>query len=62
MNDEIINKPKNLILMNFSKNKKKIILFVITAILIIFVLIIFNEYKKKQFIEISEKYNKAKIL
>ena len=27
-----------------------------------FYLIIFNEYKKKQIIEISEKYNNAKIL
>ena len=62
MSDEIINKPKFNFNEFFNKNKKKLVLIVITAILIVFALIIFNEFKKKQFIEISEKYNSAKIL
>ena len=62
MSDEIINKPKFNFSEFFNKNKKKLILIVVTAILIVFALIIFNEFKKKQFIEISEKYNSAKIL
>ncbi len=61
MSDEIINKPKFNLNEFFNKNKKKLILIVITTIFIIFALIIFNEFKKKQLIEISEKYNSAKI-
>ena len=62
MSDEITNKPRFSFNEFFNKNKKKLILIVLTVILVIFALIIFNEYKKKQFIEISEKYNSAKIL
>ena len=62
MSDEIINKPKFNFSEFFNKNKKKLVLIVVAAILIVFALIIFNEFKKKQFIEISEKYNSAKIL
>ena len=62
MNDETVNKSRFSFNEFFNRNKKKLILFVITVILIIFALIIFNEYKKKQSVEISEKYNSAKIL
>jgi len=62
MSDEIVNKPKFNFNEFFNKNKKKLILIVIILIFIIFTLIIFNEYKKKQFVEISERYNSAKIL
>ena len=62
MNDETVNKSRFSFNEFFNRNKKKLILFVITVLLIIFALIIFNEYKKKQSVEISEKYNSAKIL
>ena len=62
MNDEIINKPKFDFNEFFNKNKKKLILFVVTVITIIFIFIVVNELKKKQSVEISEKFNSAKIL
>tara|TARA_B100000575_G_scaffold218768_1_gene179290 strand:+ start:840 stop:1406 length:567 start_codon:yes stop_codon:yes gene_type:complete len=62
MSDETINKPKFNFNEFFNNNKKKLIISVILVIFIIFSIIIFNEYEKKQFIEISEKYNSAKIL
>ena len=62
MSDEIINKPEFNLNEFFNKNKKKLFLIIIILIFIFFALIIFNEYKKKQFVEISEKYNSAKIL
>lgn len=62
MSDEIINKSKFNFNEFFSKNKKKLVFIVITLISIIFALLIINEFKKKQFVEISEKYNSAKIL
>ncbi len=61
MSDETVNKPKFSFNEFFNKNKKKLILIVITLLFIIFALIIFNEYKKKQLGIISEKYNSAKI-
>ena len=44
MSDEIINKSKFNFSEFFNKNKKKLVLIVITAILIVFTLIIFNEF------------------
>ena len=51
MSDEIINKPKFNFNEFFNKNKKKLVLIVITAILIVFALIIFNEFKKKNLLK-----------
>ncbi len=62
MNEEIINDPKFSFKDFFLKNKKKIISLIVIIIFGIFSIIIFNEYKKKQNIDISEKYNNAKVL
>ncbi len=62
MNDEIINKPK-FNFNNFCKeNKSKIISIVVLIVLFIIIFIIVLDHKKNRNIEISEQYNKAKIL
>ncbi len=62
MDDEIIKKPKLNFSEYFKNNKTKFYLILTLLVVSIFGLIIFNEYKKKQNVDISEKYNKAKIL
>ncbi len=62
MSDEIINKTKFNLNEFFNKNKKSLILILITIILLVIALIMTNEYKKQKYIEISVKYNSAKIL
>ncbi len=62
MEKEIENKPNLNFKEYFSRNKKKIFGIVFCIILIVFVIIIMNELKKKQNIEISKNYNTAKIL
>tara|TARA_B100001057_G_scaffold430643_1_gene457500 strand:+ start:836 stop:1399 length:564 start_codon:yes stop_codon:yes gene_type:complete len=62
MDEEIINKPKFSFNDFFKKNKFKILLFISFVIISIFLIIGFNEYKKRKNVDISEKYNKAKIL
>tara|TARA_B100000963_G_scaffold354013_1_gene369748 strand:+ start:555 stop:1118 length:564 start_codon:yes stop_codon:yes gene_type:complete len=62
MSDEIINKSKFSLNEFFSRNKKSLITFVLTIILLVIALIITNEYKKQKYIETSIKYNNAKIL
>ena len=61
MSDEIVNKPKFNLNEFFNKNKKSLIVSVIIIVFLVFALIITNEYKKQKYIEISEKYNSAKI-
>ena len=56
------NKPNLNFKEYFSRNKKKIFGIVFCIILMVFVIIIMNELKKKQNIEISKNYNTAKIL
>lgn len=62
MSDEIVNKPKFNLNQFFNKNKKSLIVTVIIIVFLVFALIITNEYKKQKYIEISVKYNSAKIL
>ena len=62
MSDEIINKSKFNLNEFFNKNKKSLIVILITIILLVIALIITDEYKKQKYIEISVKYNSAKIL
>ena len=62
MSDEILNKPNFNLNEFFNKNKKSLIVIVITIIFLVIALIITNEYKKQEYTEISEKYNSAKIL
>ena len=62
MEEEIIAKPK----LNFKdilkKNKIKFFSIIVLIIISIIGFIILSEYKTKDNIDISEKYNKAKIL
>ena len=62
MNDQITEKPKFNFNEFFNKNKIKIICTITIIISLIFFLIIFDAYKKKQNLDISEQFNKAKIL
>ena len=62
MSEEIENKPKFNFNNFFKQNKFKILTVVVFAIFSVFIIIIIDEYKKKQNIDISEKYNRAKIL
>ena len=62
MDEEIINKPKFNFTTFIKQNKIKLILTTIIIILSILAFFIIGEFKNKKIIEISEKYNKAKIL
>ena len=62
MDEEIVNKPKFQLSEFLKKNKSKIIIFIILIFVLILTAIIFNEYRNKKNINISIKYNKAKIL
>ena len=62
MDEEIINKRKFNFSDFFKKNKFKIFSTIALIIVTIFILIILNEYQKKRNIDISEKFNTAKIL
>ncbi len=62
MSEETIDNQKFNFKDFYTKNKNKIILIIVLVILSIVSIIIINEYKKKQNIDISEKYNNAKIL
>ena len=62
MSNEIIDKPKFNFKNTFYKNKFKIISFISLIILTIITFIIIAEYKERKNIEISENYNRAKIL
>ena len=62
MNDQITEKPKFNLNEFFNKNKIKIICIITIIISLIIFLIIFDAYKKKQNLDISEQFNKAKIL
>ena len=61
--DEELEKKTNFNFGDFyRKNRYKIFSAIIFLVVIVFVVIIFNEYKKNNNINISNKYNKAKIL
>ena len=62
MSNEIIDKPKFDFKNYFLKNKLKIISLICLIFISIITVIITAEYKDRKNIEISEKYNKAKIL
>ena len=62
MSNEIIDKPKFDFKNFFHKNKFKIISLICLIFISIIIFIITVEYKDRKNIEISEKYNKAKIL
>ncbi len=62
MSNEIIDKPKFDFKNFFNKNKFKIISLICLIIISIIIFIITAEYKDRKNIEISEQYNKAKIL
>ena len=62
MSEEINNKQKFNFLEFYKKNKNKIFSIIFVFILSIIILIVLNEFKKKQNVEISKKYNSAKIL
>ena len=62
MSNEIIDKPKFDFKNFFNKNKLKIISLICLIIISIIIFIITVEYKDRKNIEISEQYNKAKIL
>ena len=62
MNERIENKQKFNFTEFFKNNRKIIIFIIVTSIILIMSLIAFNEYNKKENIEISKKYNKAKVL
>ena len=62
MEEEIITKPKINFREIFKKNKIKFLSITVLIIISIIGFILLSEYKTKQNIDISEKYNKAKIL
>ena len=62
MSNEIIDKPKLDFKNFFYRNKFKIISLICLIFFSIIIFIITTEYKNRKNIEISEKYNKAKIL
>lgn len=62
MDEEIANKPKFNFFDFIKKNKTKIFLILSLLIAFILIMIFINEYQSKKNIDISEKYNKAKIL
>ena len=62
MSDEILDKQKFNISEFLKKNKLKFLLSGVLIFFSIIAMIIYNEYKEKQNINISERFNKAKIL
>ena len=62
MDEELINKPKTSLGESFKKHKSKILIIIILAILGIISFIILDDFKKRQHLDISKNYNKAKIL
>ena len=62
MDEDIINKTKFNYSNFFKQNKSKIFSLIILLVCSIIILIIINEFKNSKNIDISEKYNKAKIL
>ena len=58
-NEPIENNPEKKYSLYFDKNKKKIITFFLSIVVILCLVGIFNSYKKKQEIKISENFNKA---
>ncbi len=62
MSEDINNKQKFNFLEFYKKNKNKVFTIIFALILSIIIFIVLNEFKKKQNIEISKKYNSAKIL
>tara|TARA_B100001057_G_scaffold166189_1_gene166874 strand:+ start:99 stop:662 length:564 start_codon:yes stop_codon:yes gene_type:complete len=62
MDEQFINKPKFDIKSFFKKNKIKIFLIVAIIVVSTIILIVLEEHKTRKNIDISENYNKAKIL
>ena len=62
MSDEILDKQKFNISEFLKKHKLKFLLSGVLIFFSIIAMIIYNEYKEKQNINISERFNKAKIL
>ncbi len=62
MDEEFQNKPKFILSNFFSKNKSKLITLVVLLLGSIIIIIITMEFKKNKNIDISKKYNKARIL
>ena len=62
MDDETINKNNFNFKQFLKQNKLKLISIIGLGIIFVIIFVFFDEYKKRQNIRISEKYNKAKIL
>ena len=62
MEEEITNKPKQSLTDYIKNNKIKILVIISSIVLAIIIIIAIGEYKKKQNIKISKKYNQALIL
>ncbi len=62
MEEEITNKPKQSFTDYIKNNKIKILMIISSIVLAIIIIIAIGEYKKKQNIKISKKYNQALIL
>ena len=63
MSEDTLNKEKeSSFILFFKKNKKILISLIIISSITVFGVLFFNEYKKKQNILISEKFNNAIIL
>ncbi len=63
MSEDTLNKEKeSLFILFLKKNKKVLISLIIISSITVFGVLFFNEYKKKQNILISEKFNNAIIL
>ena len=61
MNEEILNKKKFSFSDFFKKNKYKVLSLIILLIVSLIVIIFIEDFKKRQNIEISQNFNKAKI-
>ena len=57
MEEEITNKPKQSLTDYIKNNKIKILVIISSIVLAIIIIIAIGEYKKKQNIKISKKYN-----
>ena len=62
MDEEIINKQKFSFTEFFTKNKYKVLSLIILLIISLAAVIFIDEFKKRKNIEISQNFNKAKIL